>query len=134
VVVAAAAAPPWVDELDRALFGAPWGPPGATERLWLIAPSAYARWSVVAAAGEAELLRVAVAPGERRRGLAAALLRAAERDLAAAGVTRLFLEVRAGNTAARRLYEHAGWQSCGRRPAYYADGEDAELYVRELGR
>jgi ribosomal-protein-alanine N-acetyltransferase len=131
-IEAARVAPPWVDELDRALFGAPWGPPGGAERLWLIAPLAYARWSVVPAAGEAELLRVAVSPAARRRGLGAALLRAAARDLAAAGVARLYLEVRAGNEPARRLYERDGWRVLGLRAGYYPDGEDAMLYGKEL--
>ena len=43
------------------------------------------------------------------------------------------LEVRDGNTAARALYATAGFAPVGRRPRYYADGEDAVTYHRSMG-
>jgi ribosomal-protein-alanine N-acetyltransferase len=44
-------------------------------------------------------------------------------------VTRVFLEVRESNAAARALYEKCGFQISGRRKSYYSDpAEDAVLY------
>lgn len=82
-------------------------------------------------AGEAELLRLAVLPGARRRGLAQRLLRAGLRELHAAGCTAAFLEVSERNEPAVRLYEREGWRGDGRRPGYYPDGSAALLYRRE---
>ena len=56
---------------------------------------------------EAELLLIAVAPAARRRGVGAALLRAVIAEARGHGVTKLHLEVRAGNTAIQ-LYAAAG--------------------------
>ena len=47
------------------------------------------------------------------------------------GVDTIFLEVRPGNTPARRLYEHLGFVQCGIRKGYYTDPpEDAIAMVR----
>ena len=122
--------PDWVARLDRTAFGAAWKAPAAHEALWLIPNVAFARWSRVPAAGEAELLRIAVDPAHRGRGLGRRLLEAAQRDLEAEGLVHLFLEVRVSNAAAIQLYRTCGWKPCGRRPGYYPDGEDAALYSR----
>jgi ribosomal-protein-alanine N-acetyltransferase len=43
--------------------------------------------------------------------------------------TSVFLEVRESNTAARTLYERAGFEQSGRRESYYTNPpEDAILY------
>ena len=42
------------------------------------------------------------------------------------------LEVRVSNVAAIGLYESLGFESLGRRRAYYEDGEDALLFVKDL--
>lgn len=72
------------------------------------------------AAGEAEILSVAVAPARRGRGLARKLLDLHLRRLAGLGATAVFLEVDEDNAPARRLYARAGFREVGRRPAYYA--------------
>ena len=72
------------------------------------------------AAGEAEILSVAVAPARRGRGLARKLLDLHLRRLAGLGAAAVFLEVDEDNAPARRLYAHAGFREVGRRPAYYA--------------
>lgn len=84
------------------------------------------------AIGEAELLRVAVAPGERRRGVARALLRFAYPRLAAAGAEVLHLEVERSNRSAVHLYQAEGFHRIGQRPGYYGQGRDALLYSRAL--
>lgn len=77
------------------------------------------------AAGEAEVLTLAVTPAMRRQGLAAALLQAAIAEARARGALALFLEVATGNAAARALYSRAGFVEVGQRRRYYADGSDA---------
>ena len=74
------------------------------------------------AAGEAEILSVAVAPARRGRGLARKLLDLHLRRLAGLGATAVFLEVDEDNASARRLYDRARFRDVGRRPAYYARG------------
>ncbi len=74
---------------------------------------------------EVEVYRIGVVPGQRRRGWAQWLLQC----LQAQGCRRVWLEVRAGNAAARRLYRQVGFVETGRRRAYYRDPvEDAVRY------
>lgn len=98
--------------------------------------AAYAcfRRAAFAEAVEAELLRVAVAPAARRRGLAAALLAAGLGCLRAEGAAACFLEVAAGNEPAIALYRRLGFQATGRRPRYYPSGADALLMRLDLDR
>ncbi|MFO1160852.1 MAG: ribosomal protein S18-alanine N-acetyltransferase [Reyranellaceae bacterium] len=85
-------------------------------------------------AGEAELLTIAVHPASRRRGAGRRLLAATVAQLRAAGAIALFLEVAVDNRAARQLYEAAGFQTIGVRPAYYrrSDGGAADALVMRL--
>jgi ribosomal protein S18 acetylase RimI-like enzyme len=72
----------------------------------------------------AELAGMYVAPAARRRGLGAALLRAAiARARSIDGVRQLGLSVNATNTAAKALYRSAGFVAWGVRPqALQVDG------------
>lgn len=82
---------------------------------------------------DAELLNLAVTPTERGRGLGRALLDACFAEALVQGADRLFLEVRASNVAALRLYEHAGFARFGIRRGYYTHPrEDAVLMSRPL--
>ena len=125
--------PPWLRALDAAVFGDAWSDPAPQEAVWMVEGAAFARWSVLRLAGEAELLRLAVDPARRGEGLARALLAAGEAELAALGIQDLHLEVRVSNAAARGLYEACGWAPAGLRKGYYRDGEDAALYGKRLG-
>ena len=82
-------------------------------------------------ADEAELLTIAVDPGDRRRGLGRLLLDAFLTDCAAHGAATVFLEVDAGNAPALALYKSAGFQMAGRRRAYYhaPDGTATDALV-----
>ena len=73
-----------------------------------------------AAAGEAELLTVAVVPEARRRGHGAALVTAAGVSAQTRGAMSMHLEVAEDNHAARALYAQLGYIETGRRHAYYA--------------
>lgn len=96
-----------------------------------LAPAGFALYRAVA--GEAELLTVAVAPVARREGLGAGLLAACEDGARKAGAQRMFLEVAAGNAAARTLYDRTGYRECGRRRDYYRrpDGSHDDAVVME---
>jgi ribosomal-protein-alanine N-acetyltransferase len=85
------------------------------------------------AAGEAEILSVAIAPAWRGRGLARPLLELHLRRLAGLGTRALFLEVDEHNTPARRLYDRAGFFEVGRRQGYYGSGATALVLRRDLG-
>ncbi|WP_200306808.1 GNAT family N-acetyltransferase, partial [Paracraurococcus ruber] len=85
-----------------------------------------------AAAGEAEILTLAVAPAARRQGLGARLMASALAGAAARGAAAMFLEVAAGNAAARALYAGLGFAEVGRRRRYYADGADALVLRRDI--
>ncbi len=82
--------------------------------------------------GEAELDAIAVEPSARGGGRGRSLLVSVIDALRADGVTRLGLEVRAGNVAARRLYERLGFVEEGVRRRYYESGDDAVLYGLSL--
>lgn len=81
---------------------------------------------------EAEILLVALAPGERGRGTATMLLNKHLARLAAYGVTHVFLEVDEGNAAALKLYGRAGFREVGRRQGYYRkpEGNASALILR----
>jgi ribosomal-protein-alanine N-acetyltransferase len=71
------------------------------------------------AAGEAEILSVAVARAQQGRGIARRLLDLHLRRLAGLGVRMVFLEVEADNVPARRLYARGAFREVGRRDGYY---------------
>jgi ribosomal-protein-alanine N-acetyltransferase len=83
------------------------------------------------AAGEAEILTVAVNEKFARQGLGWRLMQAALREAAARGAETMFLEVEAANDAAVRLYRKLGFAKVGERPAYYAgpDGKKSTALV-----
>lgn len=76
---------------------------------------------------------IAVHPECRERGIGRDLLARALGALAAAGCTRVKLEVRAGNAAARSLYRRFGFEAQRQVPGYYQDGETAIVMVCALG-
>jgi ribosomal-protein-alanine N-acetyltransferase len=85
------------------------------------------------AAGEAEVLNLAVDPAFRRRHIASRLLEQGLRLAVAEGARRVFLEVRKTNQAALRLYGQFGFGVVGERPGYYEKPpEDAVVLARTL--
>lgn len=63
-----------------------------------------------------ELQDVAVVPGHRRRGVATALVAAAERDARARGRQEIRLEVSVDDPAAQSFYERCGYADAGLPP------------------
>ncbi len=76
--------------------------------------------------GENEILNLAVDPAARRVGVARGLLE----DALACAQGGWFLEVRASNAAAIRLYESAGFERAGRRPGYYREPSEEAIVMR----
>jgi ribosomal-protein-alanine N-acetyltransferase len=78
------------------------------------------------APGESEILNLAVDPAERRSGVARELLTNALACVRSAW----FLEVRASNQAAIRLYEKAGFARAGLRSGYYREPAEEAIVMR----
>jgi [ribosomal protein S18]-alanine N-acetyltransferase len=68
---------------------------------------------------EGELANLAVSPDLRWKGIGRLMLREGLERLRRRGATKIFLELRASNEAARRLYESAGFSELHRRKGYY---------------
>ena len=83
---------------------------------------------------EGEILRIAVDPTRRRRGIGARLLSDVLRRMTPEGLEDVFLEVRQSNAPAIGLYRDLGFSACGTRKKYYKDPEeDATLMHLHLG-
>lgn len=82
-------------------------------------------WLIV---DEVHIATLAVDPAFRRQGIAQRLLAFTLIDAVRSGAACSFLEVRAGNLAARSLYSLFGYEEVGIRKKYYQDnGEDAVM-------
>jgi ribosomal-protein-alanine N-acetyltransferase len=85
----------------------------------------------VKVADEAELANLAVDPSRRGTGVGAALLQAfLERVEAEPPLPAVYLEVRASNAAAQRLYARAGFVPAGVRRDYYERPREDALVLR----
>jgi len=83
---------------------------------------------------EAQINNVAVHPDFRRRRIAEDMFRLILEAMEQHGVHFVSLEVRAGNTGARTLYEKLGFRSIGERKEYYTKPvEDAVVMGLSLG-
>lgn len=84
---------------------------------------------------EVELLLCAVAPDRRLGGAGRRLMQAVVDSARGRGARRMFLEVRASNSAALALYSAAGFRPEGRRPGYYRTlaGESIDAITLSLG-
>ena len=80
---------------------------------------------------EAEVLNLAVVPGNRRKGTGGALLRAALEEFHLRGVTRVHLEVRESNLAGIAFYEKHGFSRAGRRDGYYRDPLETAIVMQK---
>lgn len=83
--------------------------------------------------GVAELLRISVDPKARGAGLGRGLLRAFLDRCLERGAEEVWLEVRADNHHAIRLYLAEGFVQTGFRASYYTDGQSAVLMTWRPG-
>jgi ribosomal-protein-alanine N-acetyltransferase len=131
---------PALAELERACFGDPWSESSFREALsspfcfGLIAASVDGRPLGYllgrGIAGSGEILNLAVAPEQRRRGIAKTLLESALDWFADRDAAEVYLEVRASNAAAQALYAAAGFRAVGRRGRYYRHPTEDALVLR----
>lgn len=131
-----------VAALEKANFSLPWDENSIRSELtnelsfWLVAEEdgrvlGYVGSQTVL--GESDMLNLAVAPEQRRRGIGRELVEALCMALRDTGSTCLTLEVRASNEAAKALYAALGFETVGKRPRYYSRPvEDALILRKEL--
>jgi ribosomal protein S18 acetylase RimI-like enzyme len=82
---------------------------------------------------EAHLLLLAVRPGHARHGVGRTLVGWLEASARVAGVVRISLEARFGNTAARAFYARLGYAQTQLLPGYYGGREASVRMSKELG-
>ncbi|MGO9376926.1 MAG: ribosomal protein S18-alanine N-acetyltransferase [Dissulfurispiraceae bacterium] len=133
---------PAVAAIERASFSMPW-----TENS--IYSEVYGRYSIMRVAvldkrivgyviakliiDEGHLLDLAVHPEFRMRGIARLLMQDVLRGVRFNGGRAFFLEVRASNCAALKLYADLGFNVIGTRKNYYKNPmEDAFIMMRDL--
>jgi ribosomal-protein-alanine N-acetyltransferase len=133
---------PAVAALEAEVFTDPWpqhlylqevGQPQRFQRVvyseaGYLAAYLFACWQL----DELHILKVATHPLFEGRGLATALMEEARSEAVSSGARGLILEVRPSNRRAIRLYRFLGYDLLGRRPRYYADGEDAMVMCLPL--
>lgn len=121
---------PWSEESIRAMF--------SEKGYWNLTArddgSLVGYIGMKAVLDEADITNVAVDLDRRRQGIGKMLLRGLLAKAGELGIRRIFLEVRVSNTAARALYEQAGFRTVDVRKNYYEKPkEDAYIMVWESG-
>lgn len=88
---------------------------------------------LAAAGGQADVQTIGVRADRRKHGIGAALLTELLNEAVRRNSEAVFLEVRADNDPARRLYERFGFERVGIRRGYYQpSGTDAIVMCRKL--
>lgn len=130
-----------VVRLEQTIFPQPWEAGGMADMQ--ADPLAYCPVAVVEeeivgyaftwmVSGEVHLANLAVAPTQRRRGIARTLVEAVLAEGRRRRAEACFLEVRRSNRPAITLYERLGFIPVGVRKRYYPDNrEDALLMARQ---
>lgn len=135
---------PQIAALEKECFSEPWSGAGLAAELenknafYILAVASETKAEQIAGyAGfhliidEIEIMRVAVSPAYRRKGLAERMLRMMEAEWVDYDIVSAFLEVRASNCAARALYEKLGFREIYVRRRYYGNGENAVIMRKE---
>ena len=90
---------------------------------------------LLAAGGQGDILTIAVATGSWGQGIGTELLDRLLAEASGRGATEVFLEVRADNARAQRLYQWRGFTEVGIRRGYYQpSGTDAIVMRLDLPR
>ena len=130
-----------VHAIERASFPAPW-----RREFFVSEVSADWRFNLVARRGgvvigylfamwlfdELHVNKIAVAEGERRKGIADQLMARCFSFARANDIRTISLEVRKSNTGAQEFYRRLHFKSSYVRPRYYPDGEAAVVMTRAL--
>lgn len=126
--------------IERAVFNDPWSRRSFADlvhekQVLFLVVEAEARavvgYAVVLLTGvESELANLAIARLMQHNGLGRRLLNEALTLARARGAREIFLEVRASNAAAIRLYSSAGFEAVGRRVRYYTRPVEDAVVMR----
>ena len=139
---ASAADVPEIAAAERICFSDPWSSASLAElfendtAIGLIAASSGPEFRLAGyvfarvIAGEAEILNIAVVPGDRSQGVGATLLDAVLERIRGRGAAAVFLEVRESNEPARRLYLSRGFRPVGLRADYYRRPRENAVVLR----
>ncbi|WP_322409849.1 ribosomal protein S18-alanine N-acetyltransferase [Microbacterium invictum] len=121
----------WSDDVMRAELASP--------HTWYVVTEedgrlvGYAGLRAPAGSRDADVQTIALDETVRGRGLGREIFRALLDEARRRGVSEVFLDVRADNTPAQRLYASEGFEAIGRRPNYYpGEGVDAIVMRRRL--
>ena len=87
---------------------------------------------MVFGADEARLNLLVVAPAWQRAGLGSRLVQWLEASALTAGISVIYLEVRAGCRGAQSFYRRLGYRAVQRLPGYYSGREAALVMARDL--
>lgn len=119
----------WSDDVMRAELASP--------HTWYVAAEnegrlvGYAGLRAPAGSRDADVQTIALDESVRGRGLGREIFRALLAEARRRGVSEVFLDVRADNEPAQRLYTSEGFEAIGRRPNYYP-GEGVDAIVMRL--
>lgn len=130
-----------IHRIEEASFPAPW-----RREFFLSELSAEGRFNLVAKRGdvvvgylfsmwildEMHVNKIAVDAGERRRGIADALMARCFQFARENAIETISLEVRKSNLGAQEFYRHLEFESKYLRPRYYPDGEAAVVMLRRV--
>lgn len=119
----------WSTAMMREELSSPHGAYYVDERARRIV--GYAGLRAPAGGRDADIQTIAVAAEVRGTGRGRALLETLLSEASARGVREVFLDVRADNPVAQRLYASAGFIEIGRRPHYYQP-DDVDAVVMRL--
>lgn len=130
-----------IAQLEKQCFSDPWSENSISSEvsnplsLWLVATEDGLVKGYVGSQSVldgADMMNLAVAQAERRKGIAEQLVEQLIIQLSQNGVRFLMLEVRKSNDPAISLYKKLGFQVVGRRPGYYHHPrEDAWIMRKE---
>ncbi len=133
---------PTIVEIERTSFSMPWSEtsflnelrkPRAVSRVAVLNGIVVGHLCAQTAADEGHILNLAVRADYRQKGIATALVENIIEELKLRACRYLYLEVRASNYAARRLYQGFGFRIVGTRKKYYvAPTEDAIIMMLEI--
>lgn len=125
-----------IASIERICFSIPWDEQSISDSMsgsayFNIAyihnkPAGY--MSMQVCCGEGDIMRVAVLPEFRRRGIAGALLK---QCFSANKLDAVFLDVRENNIPAIKLYESFGFEKIGARKNYYSNPTENALMMKK---
>ncbi|VAX33466.1 Ribosomal-protein-S18p-alanine acetyltransferase [hydrothermal vent metagenome] len=133
---------PEVAAIERESFSTPWteasffseiNSPASICRVALSGDSLIGYICASCILDEGHILNLAVRPDYRRKGIGRRLVLSVLKELRTCGCKKIFLEVRASNTDAIKLYESAGFRMLGlMRGYYFLPKEDAVIMGLQL--